>query len=551
MTAAGRLTVISAQLNPCMGDVPGNLALAEAAAAGARDLEADVVVLPELFLLGYPPEDLVLRPSAVAACRAAAEALAAETRHGPAVVIGAPWDDAGVLFNACLLLDGGEIRAVRPKHELPNYGVFDERRTFTPGPAPEPIDLRGWRLGIPICEDIWLETVPRTLKARGAELLLVPNGSPWRRGVRDERRAAIARWANLRLPLVFVNQWGGQDELVFDGASFALDADGHSVQQLPSFESAYGVSRWERTDRGLVCVEGATTPILTGLAEVWSAMTTGLRDYVQKSGFGGVVLGLSGGVDSAIVAAVAVDALGPDNVHCVMLPSRFTSPESLEDASDCASALGVSLLNIPISDAVDAFGVSLAGAFEGRKPDATEENIQSRVRGVTLMALSNKFGWMVVTTGNKSEMAVGYATLYGDMCGGYNPIKDLYKTEVYELARWRNAHHAAGLKGPRGRVIPERILTKAPTAELKPDQKDQDTLPEYSILDDILRGLVEDEADVHEIARRGHGLTVVRRVEGMLRNAEYKRRQAAPGLKVGRKAFGRDRRYPLANRWRD
>ncbi|MEM6626754.1 MAG: NAD+ synthase [Pseudomonadota bacterium] len=547
-----RLSILSAQLNPCVGDVGGNLAKAREALAYAQGQGADLVVLPELFLIGYPPEDLVMRPSAVAACRAAVEALARETHpDGPGVIIGAPWAEENKLYNAAILLSDGDVATVRFKHELPNYGVFDEKRVFDPGPIPEPVRFRGVGLGLPICEDMWWETVPRALAEQGAEILLSPNGSPWRRNKREVRKQAFDTWADIRLPYIYVNQVGGQDELAFDGASFAVDARGRHVQQLPNFEEIYGLSVWERTPMGLMCLDADRADLLEGQEEIYRAAMAGLGDYVGKTGFPGVVLGMSGGIDSALTAAIAVDALGADNVWCVMMPYRYTSRSSLEDAEACAEALGARYDTIPINPAAQAFDQMLKYSFTGRSVDTTEENIQSRVRGLTLMALSNKFGHMVVTTGNKSEMAVGYATLYGDMCGGYNPLKDLYKTEVFELARWRNKHHPSGALGPEGEVIPHRIITKPPSAELREDQKDEDSLPPYPVLDDILRGLIEAEESVDSLIARGHDRATVKRVENLLHINEYKRRQAPPGVKTGLKNFGRGRRYPLVNRWRD
>ncbi len=549
-----RLTILSAQLNAIVGDVDANLEKAVGALKEAHACGADLVVLPELFLCGYPPEDLVLKPALSKACLRAAHELASQTRQdGPGIVVGMPvWEEGQALpYNSVALIADGEIKALRHKYELPNYDVFDEKRTFQQGPMPLPVGFRGFTLGLPICEDIWLEAVPDALKEKGAEILLSPNGSPWRRNVRDARLKAFSQWADLRLPLVYVNQVGGQDELAFDGESFAIDSRGRIVQQLPDFEEAYSVSVWERTPMGLMCVEGKKDELSSDLEETYLATMMGLGDYVRKTGFPGVLIGLSGGIDSAMVAAIAVDALGSENVWCVMMPSRYTSRESLLDAQQCAEALGVKYDNIQISSAVNAYDEMLSEAFSGTTPDTTEENIQSRVRGVTLMALSNKFGHMVTTTGNKSEMAVGYATLYGDMCGGYNPLKDIYKTEVFELARWRNANVPKNAHGPSGIVIPENIISKPPSAELREDQKDEDSLPPYHILDDILYGLIEREESIEEIVSRGHFEDVVRRIDSLVRINEYKRRQAPPGVKIGDKNFGRGRRYPLVNRYRD
>ena len=550
------LTLHLAQLNPVVGDINGNLALAREEVAHAAKAGADLVVLPELFLMAYPPEDLVMKPSAVDLCQAAVEALAAETRPGgPAVLVGTPWrGEAGKLHNSAVLLEGGEIQFRWDKRELPNYGVFDEVRLFAPGEGPpRTLMFRGVRLGIAVCEDIWFPRVPEALKAAGAELMVVPNGSPWRRTSQAERARAFGQWSGLGLPYVWVNQVGGQDELVFDGASFCVDGDGTRHQIMGDFETAHAQVRFEPGPGRFTLIGAkAREPSLTeGLEAEYRAASLALGDYVRKNRFPGVVLGLSGGIDSALTAAIAVDALGPERVWCVMMPSRYTSLESLEDAKACAEALGVRYETVSIAPGVAAFDEMLGPLFAGRAPDLTEENLQSRLRGVTLMALSNKFGHMVVTTGNKSEMAVGYATLYGDMCGGYNPLKDFYKTEVFALARWRNAKVPRGALGPAGEVIPERIITKPPTAELREDQKDEDSLPSYQVLDDILRGLVDGEEDLDDILARGHDEAVVRRIEHLLYVAEYKRRQAPPGVKIGPRNFGRDRRYPITNRFRD
>jgi len=536
-----RLIIALAQLNPTVGAVDANLAKARAACAGAAG--ADLVLFPELFLAGYPPEDLVLRPSFVAACKAAAEALAAETASGPAALIGLPWQENGKLHNAVALLNGGRIETLRFKHDLPNYGVFDEKRVFDAGPAPGPISFKGVRIGVPICEDIWTADACETLAETGAELLLVPNGSPFEQNKDDVRlNLVVARVTETGLPVAYLNQVGGQDELVFDGASFALNADRSLALQMPMFEEATAITHWTRGADGWRIAPGDIVRLPEREEETWKACVLGLRDYVLKNRFPGVALGLSGGIDSAVVAAMAVDALGRERVHCVMLPYAFTSPESIADAEACAKLLGVRYDVVPIREPVEGFFSALGPLFAGRGRDITEENIQSRSRGVILMAISNKLGSMVLTTGNKSEMSVGYATLYGDMNGGYNPIKDVYKTEVYRLAAWRNR---------QGHIIPERILTKAPTAELRENQKDQDTLPPYEVLDDILACLVENEMPVAEIASRGHDEKLVRRVQHMLYVAEYKRRQAAPGVKITRRNFGRDRRYPITNGFRD
>ena len=546
------IVIAAVQANPTVGAIAANEALARQKLSEARAAGADLAVFPELFINGYPPEDLALKPAFWRAGQEAVERLARETDDSFAALIGVIWPADGPgrrPRNGLAFLAGGEVRGVAFKTDLPNYGVFDEKRVFEPGDGPKVFTWKGVRLGVPICEDIWTSAVCADLAAQGAEILVAPNGSPYRRTADRERtEIARARVAETGLPLVYLNEVGGQDELVFDGASFALDGRGREVMRLPMFEEAIGIMRWTEGPEGWTATGSPLAGWMDGPGEIYHAMVVGLRDYVNKSGFPGVLLGLSGGVDSAITAVVAADALGPDRVRCFMLPSRYTSRESLEDAEDCARRLGVRLDEIPISPAVDAFAGMLGPLFENRPPDLTEENIQARIRGLSLMALSNKLGSMLLTTGNKSEMAVGYATLYGDMCGGYNVLKDLYKTEVYEVCRWRNANDPFGVaRDP----IPERILTKPPSAELRPDQKDQDSLPEYADLDAILHGLVEEEASLDEIVARGFPRETVERVQRLLYGSEYKRRQAAPGVKIGLKAFGRDRRYPIVNGFRD
>ena len=545
------LSIAIAQINPTVGDVNGNLSLIRQARDEAAALCADIVVFSELVIVGYPPEDLVLRPSLVAAAARALEALERESASGPALVVTLPWREGGCLHNAAAFLSNGR-RELRFKHELPNYGVFDEKRVFAPGPLPQPVDFRGIRLGLPICEDVWFPAVASHLARAGAELLLVPNGSPFEVGKIDQRlQLARERVAETGLPMVYVNQVGGQDELVFDGGSFVVNRDGALARHLPFWQQSVKATRWLRRDGRLHCEGDEKEPAEPRLSAIYSAMTLGLRDYVRKNRFPGLVLGMSGGIDSALSAAVAVDALGPNRVRGVRLPSRFTSRASQDDAAESARLLGIRLDTIEIGETVAAAENALAPSFAGRPRDVAEENLQARVRGLLLMGLSNKFGEMLLTTGNKSEMSVGYATLYGDMCGGYSVLKDIYKTEVYALSSWRNEHVPDGGLGPRGRVVPQSSITKAPTAELRPNQTDQDSLPPYEMLDAILNGLVEEELSVGEIVDRGYPRETVARVQQLLYAAEYKRRQAPPGVKITRKSFGRDRRYPITNAFRD
>ena len=546
---AETLKIALAQLNPHEGALTANAALIRNARAEAARLGADLVVTPEFSIAGYPPEDLVRKPAFIAACEAAIAELAAETADGgPGLVVGGPWQEGEKVFNALFLLEAGQIAARRAKHELPNYGVFDDKRVFDAGPAPGPIPFRGFRLGLMICEDWWFPAVSETLSETGAEILIAINGSPFEAEKHQARLdLAVSRCVETGLGFVFVNQVGGQDELVFEGASFVMNADRSLAHVMPMFTEGLRITEWRRDGGKLVCAAGEIAPALPRLEQIYGAMVLGLRDYVNKNRFPGVVLGLSGGIDSAISAAVAVDALGADRVRAVMMPSPYTSIESLEDAAECAQLLGIRYENIGIGPAMEAFATMLAPAFGNRPPDITEENLQSRIRGVTLMALSNKFGDMLLTTGNKSEMSTGYATIYGDMCGGYSVLKDVYKTTVFALSWWRNENQSAIGLGPKGMVMPERVITKPPSAELKPDQKDQDSLPPYEVLDAILEGLVEGEKSVDALVADGFDRALVLRVWRLLDRAEYKRRQAPPGVKITPRAFGRDRRYPITN----
>ena len=548
---ADTLKITLAQLNQSVGDLAGNAAAMLAARERARG--SNLIVFPELQLIGYPPEDLILKPALIQRAAAELEKLAKATASaGPAMLVGSVFVRDGALHNGVALLDQGKIAAVRFKHELPNYGTFDEVRLFQPGPLPEPIVFRGTMIGLPICEDIWQPDVCKHLADFGAELFICINGSPYEIDKDTLRIDGVAkrRAAATGLPLAYLNRVGGQDELVFDGASFVVNGDGNLAVQLKDWEEQEVTTHWTKTAKGWRCDRGEVASLAQHPEDIYSAMVLALRDYVNRNRFPGVVLGLSGGIDSAICAAIAADALGPERVHCVMLPSRFTGQLSLDLAAECAAMIGCRLDTIPISPAVEAFDTMLAGSFADVEVDITEENVQSRIRGVTLMALSNKFGPMLMTTGNKSEMSVGYATIYGDMAGGYNPLKDAYKMTVFAISKWRNEHKPRIGLGPDGPVMPEGIITRPPSAELRPDQKDEDSLPPYPVLDGILLGLVEHEKSVEQLVAEGFERDTVVRIERLLHLAEYKRRQAPPGVKLGSRNFGRDRRYPITHAFR-
>jgi NAD+ synthase len=538
-----RLRIALAQLNQRVGDLAGNAQAMLEWRGKAGD--ADLILFPELQLTGYPPEDLVLKPEFVRRTMEAAERLVDATADGgPAMLFGTIHSESGANYNAFVLAEGGKLVGRTLKRELPNYGVFDEKRVFMPGPLPEPIAFRGVKLGVPICEDIWLESVCAHLAEAGAELMLVPNGSPYETD-KDVRRQQLVRDRVVftALPMAYLNRVGGQDELVFDGSSFVVNDDGEIAVQMTDWEEALTVTDWVRGPNGWRCAPGGKAALSQYPEDIYLAMMTGLRDYVGDNGFPGIILGLSGGIDSALSAAVAVDALGADKVRCVMMPSKYTSDDSLEDAAECARLLGVRHDVIPIVPGVNALSEMLP-AIDG----LAAENIQARLRMVTLMALSNQGGEMLLTTGNKSEMSVGYATLYGDMAGGYSVLKDAYKTTCFALSRWRNENRPKGALGPNGAVMPQRVIEKPPTAELRPNQKDEDSLPPYSLLDRILEGLVEKEMSVKETAAAtGADLAIVADIEKKLLRAEYKRRQAPPGVKLGSRNFGRDRRYPISN----
>ena len=547
-----RFRITLAQLNPTVGDLAGNAAMARDAWEKGRDAGADLVAMTEMFITGYNAQDLVRKPAFYTAAIEEVRKLAVECAEGPALAVGGPWVEGTELYNAYFILKGGKIASTVLKHHLPNETVFDEVRIFDSGPLGGPYSVGNTRIGSPICEDAWHEDVAETLAETGAEFLLVPNGSPYYRGKFETRlNKMVARVVETGLPLIYLNMVGGQDDQVFDGGTFGLNPGGRLAFQMPLFDEEITHIDLERGSEGWRIVEGKEHPHPDDYEQDYRVMVQALRDYMGKTGFKKVLLGLSGGVDSAIVAAIASDALGPENVRCVMLPSEYTSPESLEDAEAVAKALGCHYDYVPISKGRAAITETLAPLFEGREPDLTEENIQSRLRGLLLMAMSNKFGEMLLTTGNKSEVAVGYATIYGDMAGGYNPIKDLYKTRVFETCRWRNANHRDWMMGPEGEVIPVRVIEKPPSAELRADQKDSDSLPDYPELDAILEILVDQNGSIADVVAAGFEREVARKVEKLIYISEYKRFQSAPGARLTKGAFWLDRRYPIANQWRD
>jgi NAD+ synthase len=550
MTERFRITL--GQLNPTVGDLAGNADLAHAAWQEGREAGADLVALPEMFLSGYNAQDLVMKRAFQMDVMDHLEKLAERCADGPALAIGAPWVEGTNLYNAYVVLKDGRIAHQSFKHELPNETVFDEVRVFDPAPLGGPYDVNGVRIGSPVCEDAWHPDVAETLEETGAEFLLVPNGSPYYRGKMETRlNMMVARVVETGLPLIYLNMVGGQDDQVFDGASFALNPGGKLALQMPAFDATLRHIDLERGPEGWRIVPQEPAKLPDQWEQDYHVMVLALRDYMRKTGFSKVLLGLSGGIDSALVAVIAVDALGADNVRCVMLPSEYTSQGSLDDAEQLAKALGCRYDYVPIGPARSAITETLAPLFEGHDPDLTEENIQSRLRGLLLMALSNKFGEMLLTTGNKSEVAVGYATIYGDMSGGYNPIKDLYKMRVFETCRWRNANHRDWMMGPEGAVIPQNIIDKPPSAELRDDQKDSDSLPDYPVLDEILEILVDRDGSVADAVAAGHDRETVRKVEKLIYVSEYKRYQSAPGPRLTKGAFWLDRRYPIVNRWRD
>ena len=549
---ADRFKLTLAQLNPTVGAIDANADKARLAFAEGKAAGADMVALPEMFISGYNTQDLVMKPAFQAACMAAVEQLAVDCADGPALGIGGPYVEDGKLFNAYFILKAGSVVSRVLKHHLPNETVFDEVRIYDSGPLGGPYSVGNTRIGTPICEDAWHEDVAETLAETGAEFLLVPNGSPYFRNKMDVRFShMMARVTETDLPLIYLNMVGGQDDQVFDGGSFVLNPGGEVALQMPVFDEAIAHLDLERTDDGWRAVKSDLATLPDEWEQDYRCMVESLRDYMGKTGFKKVLLGLSGGIDSAIVATIAADALGPENVRCVMLPSEYTSQSSLDDAKDIATRLGCHYDFVPIAEGRSAITNTLAPLFAGLDEDVTEENIQSRLRGLLLMAMSNKFGEMLLTTGNKSEVAVGYATIYGDMSGGYNPLKDMYKVRVFETCRWRNANHRPWMAAPAGEVIPVSIIDKPPSAELRDDQKDSDSLPPYEVLDAILEGLVDDEKSVADLVAEGHDRATVKRIEHLIYISEYKRFQSAPGTRLTQGAFWLDRRYPIVSRWRD
>ena len=550
MSDVFRITL--AQLNPTVGDLAGNAAKAREVWQAGKDAGSDLVALPEMFITGYNAQDLIRKSAFTADAIAEVKALALACADGPALAIGGPWVEEDALFNGYFILMNGQIRSVIQKHHLPNDLVFDEVRIFDSGPIGGPYSVGPTRIGSPICEDAWYEDVVETHAETGAEFLLIPNGSPYHRTKHDQRlNLMVSRVIESGLPLIYLNMVGGQDDQVFDGGSFVLNRGGALALRLPVFEEAVQQITLTRGDDGWTVADGPKAMVPEPMELDYHAMVLSLRDYCQKSGFKKVLLGLSGGIDSALVAVIAADALGAENLRAVMLPSAYTSDGSLSDARTLAQTLGCCYDTLPITEGQEAINATLEPLFDGLKPDLTEENIQSRLRGLLLMALSNKFGEMLLTTGNKSEVAVGYATIYGDMAGGYNPIKDLYKTRVFEICRWRNENHRDWMRGPAGAVIPTSIIEKPPSAELRPDQKDSDSLPDYPVLDGILQILVDQDGSIADCVAAGYAKEDAKSVEHLLYMSEYKRFQAAPGARLSPRAFWLDRRYPIVNRWRD
>ncbi|MAJ20238.1 MAG: NAD+ synthase [Paracoccaceae bacterium] len=549
---ANKFQITLAQLNPTVGDLEGNYKVAIEAWDQAQKMGSDLIAFTELFITGYNTQDLIKKPSFFKAAQDQILKLAKTCKNGPAIAIGGPAYLKGKLYNAYYILADGNVANIIMKHHLPNQNVFDEKRIFDEGEISGPYQIGPIRIGSPICEDAWHSDVSETLSETGAQLLLVPNGSPYYNGKNDVRlNKMVARVVETNLPLIYLNMVGAQDDQVFDGGTFALNRGGRLAIKLPLFEEALEHIVLEESDMGWNIIKGELAKVPCDKELDYHAMVMGLRDYCKKSGFEKVVLGLSGGIDSALVAVIASDAIGSANVRSIMLPSPYTSQTSLIDATDLVDNLGCKSDTLPINDSLTAIDKTLSSTFEGRKIDLTEENIQSRLRGLLLMAVSNKFGEMLLTTGNKSEVSVGYSTIYGDMAGGFNPIKDLYKTKVFEISKWRNKNHRPWMKGPPGSLIPDSIITKAPTAELRPNQKDSDSLPDYPVLDAILTILVDEDGSTSDCLKAGYNKSDVSKVEKLLYDSEHKRFQSAPGTRLSQRAFWLDRRYPIVNKWRD
>ena len=543
-----KLKIALAQLNPLVGDAVGN-ANKLIKIRSSLDDDVDIIVVPELYISGYPIDDLVLREDFLILVDNQIKKLAKVTKDNKsAIIVGAPRKDNNFIKNSVFVLENGKIATFRDKHELPNTGVFDEQRIFKSGPLSGPVNVKGVKVGLPICEDIWDDTVLECLAESGAEIVLAINASPFSINKKDDRFSVVAsRVYETKLPLIYLNRIGGQDELIFDGSSFGLNDDGKLFFSSSDFEEQISIINFKNNNQKWVG-SGKIEKSSNKIESLYKALVLGLRDYVNNNGFPGVILGMSGGIDSALVASIATDALGSELVQAVMLPSPYTSDESLEDAKSAAKMLGIKYSNLNISETMLVVENVLKN-YDGPDfvPGITEENIQSRLRGLLLMALSNRFGNMVLATGNKSEYAVGYATLYGDMCGGYAPLKDVWKTDVFKLCKWRNKNFSNFLLGPKHNVIPKNIIEKPPTAELRENQKDTDSLPDYEILDEILKNLVEEENSIENISEKGFDREVVEKIAKLLARSEYKRFQSAPGPKVTSKAFGRDRRFPLTS----
>ena len=539
-----------AQLNATVGDLKGNADKVIKAWEKARDEQSNIIAFPELFITGYNPQDLILKPAFQKASTETIQKIAEACSQGPAIAVGGPFCDEKNLYNAYYILSGGKIQAVIKKHHLPNQEVFDEVRLFSSGNVDGPFQVDQMRIGSPICEDAWHSDIVETLAETGAQTLLVPNGSPYYRGKTEIRQnVMVSRVVESGLPLVYLNLVGGQDDQVFDGGSFVLNPGGELVLQMPQFEESVATCVFKKSAGSWKAEVGHKSRILEPLESDYFAMVIGLRDYCKKAGFDRVVIGLSGGVDSALVATIAADALGPQSVRAVMLPSEYTSKGSLDDAAELSTNLNCRYDYLSIEEGRLAISETLSDLFKGTKTDLTEENIQSRLRGLLLMAISNKFGEMLLTTGNKSEVSVGYSTIYGDMAGGYNPIKDLYKTRVFDICRWRNENTRPWMKASGINVIPINIIEKPPSAELRPDQKDSDSLPDYFILDGILKILVDEDGTIEDCINAGFREEDAKRIQKLLFMNEYKRYQSAPGTRLSKRAFWLDRRYPIVNQW--